>query len=241
MSSLYKGTTGNATQRSGGLGVFSILPPLGMAAGLKSRRKTYFGPGKLGLLAGISPHTASKALSALRENGLITSSYARRFGKTVVCHSVSEELSGASTLGDGWSRYFYFSMRTVFGGNWATLTKAQHALYIGAATCAVTCTEPPDENPLLREVLLPGQRLRDISASYGYVWDLRYTNRTRFACVSHEALSSITGVHPDTLQRAAADLRWSEHLSAHAPLAVYPTRTGQSLLYHFRDHCSPLF
>lgn len=214
----------------GGMGVYGILPTLGMAAGLTMGSCFRASIESLARSAGISSKTASKAANALVRLG-----YAERWkhevnGKPTTHWKLSPQLTSARRAGTSDS-YFHFSMRLVYGGNWAALEPAQQALYLGAALYASRHETHPAQNWLLRELLSPHSSADDLTACHEAI------GASRFACVSHRTLGLATGLTADAIQRTASALRRAPREDH--PLRVYPTRDGHALLYHFRDHCPP--
>jgi hypothetical protein len=244
-------TLGNL-RRAGGTGVFCLLPVLGMIAGLKTRGDHGFSIERIAELTGADRRTIKRASIAVAQAEIASTRIGEWMGKLFTHWNVASSLSAlmqrAEAVASGESspsEYFYFSLRLIYGGSWALLPHTLKGLYLGAAVCARTFTEPSSECWLL-DYLKDGVGRADFEAARAFaIQEHPEAQGIRLACVSYARLSRITGITTRSLATASALLKhpddWpsattSPEVLDYLPLRVYPTLGGNALIYHFRDH-----
>jgi hypothetical protein len=232
-----------------GSSLLSVLPMLGMIAGLDCREEYALSIEELGHLSGVGSAAVRTVMRALELRGCVRTWVAKRRGKWLTHWSVTPKLSAA--VNDGRadsSSYFYFPMRLLYGANWAAMTRTQRALYVAAATHARVYRSHPSDNPLLRDVLRDSTPLDDLERTYFANCAASEEGGLRLACVSVGDMSAITGMSRSTLSIGIQGLKhpaqWPESsrnqpsLLKYFPIWVYPTTAAQSLIYAFRDDVS---
>jgi len=230
------------TWRAGGSGAIGLLPVLGQFAHARFRHHAVVPKEKLARLAGMDPATIATAGKALDQLGLATPSTGSYRGKRVT----TWDLKPSMVVGYRGQRlspeYFHFSAETIYGGQWAKLTKVQRAIYLAVGGKARFIKEWDAVGRLVSATVPRAVNLGDIAAAYRHD-PLRLG--VRIADMSYAEFGEITGISLSALKRAINLLKHPAHwagcgndpaLLRYSPLAVYPTFEGHSLLYHFRDH-----
>ena len=235
--------------RRGRKGAISIFPILGFYANASYASHLDLSKEKLARLGGIDQASVGKAAAVLEELQIARSRLRPLGGHRITQWDILPGLAVASeTQGVSQRRlketYFYLSGRIVGGGNWASLSGASRALYLGLATRAKKYTSPPDQG-LLRWRLPDGVWLGDLELAYTSSGEgdrhLRLVLDTSITDICR-----ITGLSQGAVKSAIRALKspriWPGATGGggfrYQPLAIYPDETG-TLIYHFRDHADP--